>query len=283
MARWVGFVFLPVCVGGSVSVPLLTPASADKDKAHVERKAPAAGRGSLSEPAAPSVPKKPASSATPASLPVLEVSDGAGPSVGASNSPETSHPDGELARRARCPVFTGRFSSCLVSAKRVRPLGRRLPPFTKSFRPAHLPFGASQCVGGGRRVSRWPRGRAEHRGARFTRRYAHRGTFGARQVRTRLSLKKRLQLAERSVWRVEMWDAPQLRERGKTPPAARPCRVPASVLLPVARCLTEPAGAPQPPAGGEPVGLPSLPSHLSSSSHSATCAVYLSSSSSSHL
>lgn len=41
----------------------------------------------------------------------------------------------------------------------------------------------------------------------------------------------------------------QLRERGKTPPAVRPCCVQACVMLPVARYLTEAAVVPQPSAG----------------------------------
>lgn len=75
---------------------ILTPASADKEKANAERKIPMPGRGSLNEPAPPSIPKKPASSAAPTSLPTLEVSDGSGSNISATNSPESSHPDGEL-------------------------------------------------------------------------------------------------------------------------------------------------------------------------------------------
>lgn len=86
----------PFCIDRLVSVHVLTPASVDKEKANVERKGPAPGRGSLNEPAPLSVPKKPVSSPTPVSLPVLEVSDGAGNNISATNSPETSYPDGEL-------------------------------------------------------------------------------------------------------------------------------------------------------------------------------------------
>lgn len=75
---------------------ILTLASVDKEKANAERKGPTPGRGSVNEPAAPSIPKKPVSSAAPASMPVLEVSDGSGNTISATNSPESSHPDGEF-------------------------------------------------------------------------------------------------------------------------------------------------------------------------------------------
>lgn len=74
----------------------LTPASVDKEKSIAERKGPTPGRGSVNEPAPPSIPKKPVSSASPISLPAVEVSDGSGNNISAANSPEISHPDGEL-------------------------------------------------------------------------------------------------------------------------------------------------------------------------------------------
>lgn len=80
----------------------------------MDRKGPAPGRSSLSEPAASSIPRKPAGSAAPASLPVLEASEGSASSVGAATSPETSHPDGELQHHSciQCcldAAFMGRF------------------------------------------------------------------------------------------------------------------------------------------------------------------------------
>lgn len=61
-----------------------------------ERKGPAPGRGSLTEPAAPSLPnKKSGSGGSPASLPGLEVNDGSGNNISTANSPESSHADGK--------------------------------------------------------------------------------------------------------------------------------------------------------------------------------------------
>lgn len=54
---------------------------------------------------------------------------------------------------------------------------------SKYFRPLDQPLRAPKCVRRRRRISSCTRGRADHRGARFTQWYTHRRKSGARQVR----------------------------------------------------------------------------------------------------
>lgn len=83
------------------------PSSAEKEKVNPERKGLAPGRGSLTDSAAPSLPsKKPGSSGGPASLPVLDISDGSGNNSSPANSPESSHNDGEPAHWLDCVVWS---------------------------------------------------------------------------------------------------------------------------------------------------------------------------------
>ncbi|TNN02820.1 hypothetical protein fugu_010307 [Takifugu bimaculatus] len=94
---------IPSWIAGSTEVKPKSEAEADKEKANVDRKGPAPGRSSLSEPAASSVPRKSAGSAAPASLPVLEVGEGSASTVGAPTSPEAAHPDGLPTNRLEPP------------------------------------------------------------------------------------------------------------------------------------------------------------------------------------
>ncbi|XP_022620367.1 rho guanine nucleotide exchange factor 1 isoform X3 [Seriola dumerili] len=74
--------------------------SMEKEKVTQERKGPAPSRGSLTDPAALSLPsRKSGSSGGPASLPGLEVTDGSGNNISATNSPESSHSDGLSSNR----------------------------------------------------------------------------------------------------------------------------------------------------------------------------------------
>lgn len=68
--------------------------SAEKEKVNPERKGPAPSRGSWTEPAAPSLPKKSVSSVGPVS-PGFDVSDCSGNNLASPNSSESSHTDGE--------------------------------------------------------------------------------------------------------------------------------------------------------------------------------------------
>ncbi|XP_070767397.1 rho guanine nucleotide exchange factor 1 isoform X2 [Enoplosus armatus] len=75
-------------------IPSWIAGNTEKEKVNPERKGLAPGRGSLTDPAAPSLPnKKSGSSGSPASLPGLEISDGSGNNISTANSPESSHAD----------------------------------------------------------------------------------------------------------------------------------------------------------------------------------------------
>ncbi|XP_041799396.1 rho guanine nucleotide exchange factor 1b isoform X3 [Chelmon rostratus] len=87
-------------------IPSWIAGNTEKEKVNPERKGLAPGRGSLTDPAAPSLPsKKSGPSASPASLPGLEISDGSGNNVSTANSPESSHIDGLSSNRLEPPTL----------------------------------------------------------------------------------------------------------------------------------------------------------------------------------
>ncbi|XP_023265131.1 rho guanine nucleotide exchange factor 1 isoform X3 [Seriola lalandi dorsalis] len=87
-------------IAGSTEVKPKMEAEVEKEKVTQERKGPAPSRGSLTDPAALSLPsRKSGSSGGPASLPGLEVTDGSGNNISATNSPESSHSDGLSSNR----------------------------------------------------------------------------------------------------------------------------------------------------------------------------------------
>lgn len=104
-----GFPGIPSWIGGNPEVKPKTETEADKEKVGQERKGPAPGRGSLTDPAAPSVgSRKSGSSGGPASLPGLEVSDGSGNNINITNNPESSHTDGLSSNRLETPTLSDR-------------------------------------------------------------------------------------------------------------------------------------------------------------------------------
>ncbi|XP_060906210.1 rho guanine nucleotide exchange factor 1b isoform X4 [Labrus mixtus] len=91
---------IPSWIAGNTDVKPKTEAEAEKEKVNPERKGLAPGRGSLTDSAAPSLPsKKSGSSASPASLPGLEISDGSGNNIITTNSPKSSQTDGLSSNR----------------------------------------------------------------------------------------------------------------------------------------------------------------------------------------
>ncbi|XP_071326350.1 rho guanine nucleotide exchange factor 1 isoform X9 [Trachinotus anak] len=81
--------------------------SMEKEKVTQERKCPAPGRGSLTDPAVLSLPsRKSGSGGGPASLPGLEVADGSGNNISATNSPESSHSVGISSNRLEPPTLS---------------------------------------------------------------------------------------------------------------------------------------------------------------------------------
>ncbi|GAA6220329.1 rho guanine nucleotide exchange factor 1 isoform X2 [Lates japonicus] len=86
---------IPSWIAGNTEVKPKMEAEADKEKVNQERKGPAPSRGSLTDPAAPSIPgsRKSGSSGGSASLPGLEVSDSSGNNISTTNNPESTHCD----------------------------------------------------------------------------------------------------------------------------------------------------------------------------------------------
>ncbi|XP_026172375.1 rho guanine nucleotide exchange factor 1 isoform X2 [Mastacembelus armatus] len=86
---------IPSWIAGNTEVKPRMENEAEKDKMNQERKGPASSRGSLNEPAAPSLPiRKSATSGGQASLSVLEIIDGSGNNINTTTSNESSHIDG---------------------------------------------------------------------------------------------------------------------------------------------------------------------------------------------
>ncbi|XP_065813665.1 rho guanine nucleotide exchange factor 1 isoform X5 [Labrus bergylta] len=98
---------IPSWIAGNTDVKPKTEAEAEKEKVNPERKGLAPGRGSLTDSAAPSIPsKKSGSSASPASLPGLEISDGSGNNIITTNSPKSSQTDGLSSNRLEPPTLS---------------------------------------------------------------------------------------------------------------------------------------------------------------------------------
>ncbi|XP_076593126.1 rho guanine nucleotide exchange factor 1 isoform X2 [Chaetodon auriga] len=97
---------IPSWIAGNTEVKPKTEAEAEKEKVNPERKGLAPGRGSLTDPAAPSLPsKKSGPSGSPAALPGSETSDGSGNNISTANSPESSHADGLSSNRLEPPAL----------------------------------------------------------------------------------------------------------------------------------------------------------------------------------
>ncbi|XP_022053706.1 rho guanine nucleotide exchange factor 1b isoform X2 [Acanthochromis polyacanthus] len=99
---------IPSWIGGNTEVKPETEAKAEKEKVALDRKGPAPGRGSLTDPAVPALSsRKAGSSGSPASLPGLEISDGSGNNIISTvNSPESLHTDGLSSNRLEPPVLS---------------------------------------------------------------------------------------------------------------------------------------------------------------------------------
>ncbi|XP_068616443.1 rho guanine nucleotide exchange factor 1 [Brachionichthys hirsutus] len=124
---------IPSWIAGNTEVKPKTEPEAEKEKVNSERKSLTPGRGSLTDPAAPSAPsKKSSSSVNPASVPGLEISDGSGNSISNTSIPESSNIDGVSNNRLEPPSLTdgGDVSPvCLVGGPAVG------EPFTPSDVP----------------------------------------------------------------------------------------------------------------------------------------------------
>ncbi|XP_045899903.1 rho guanine nucleotide exchange factor 1b isoform X4 [Micropterus dolomieu] len=102
-----GFPGIHSWIAGNTEVKPKTEAEAEKEKVNPERKGLASGRGSLTEPAAPSLPsKKSGPSGAPASVPGLEICDGSGNNINIANIPETSHTDNLSSNRLEPPTLS---------------------------------------------------------------------------------------------------------------------------------------------------------------------------------
>ncbi|XP_059194617.1 rho guanine nucleotide exchange factor 1b isoform X2 [Centropristis striata] len=96
---------IPSWIAGNTDVKPKTEAEAEKEKVNPERKGPAPGRGSLTDPAAPSLPsRKPCSTGSPSSLPGLDISDSLGNNISTTSIPDSSHTDGLLSNRLEPPT-----------------------------------------------------------------------------------------------------------------------------------------------------------------------------------
>ncbi|XP_068592575.1 rho guanine nucleotide exchange factor 1 isoform X1 [Cebidichthys violaceus] len=102
-----GFPGIPSWIAGNTDVKPKTEAEAEKEKVIPERKGPAPGRGSLTEPAAPFLnSRKSTSSGSSSSVPGLEVTDGSGNNISTTNSPESSHTDNPSSNRLEPPTLS---------------------------------------------------------------------------------------------------------------------------------------------------------------------------------
>ncbi|XP_037641904.1 rho guanine nucleotide exchange factor 1b isoform X7 [Sebastes umbrosus] len=102
-----GFPGIPSWIAGNTDVKPKTEAEAEKEKVNPERKGPAPGRGSLTDPCVPSLSSRKSSSiGSPSSLPALEINDGSGNNISTSNSPESSHVDGLSSNRLEPPTLS---------------------------------------------------------------------------------------------------------------------------------------------------------------------------------
>ncbi|XP_069393840.1 rho guanine nucleotide exchange factor 1 isoform X11 [Paralichthys olivaceus] len=105
--------------GGFPGIPSWIAGNTEKDKANQERKGPAPGRGSVTEPAVLSLPsRKSGSSGNTASVPGIEVCDGSGNNVSITNTPESSHSDGPSSNRLE--PLTG---MCPPTGSELSPIG----------------------------------------------------------------------------------------------------------------------------------------------------------------
>ncbi|XP_074511008.1 rho guanine nucleotide exchange factor 1 isoform X1 [Sebastes fasciatus] len=102
-----GFPGIPSWIAGNTDVKPKMEAEAEKEKVNPERKGPAPGRGSLTDPCVPSLSsRKSGSIGSPSSLPALEINDGSGNNISTSNSPESSHVDGLSSNRLEPPTLS---------------------------------------------------------------------------------------------------------------------------------------------------------------------------------
>ncbi|XP_036929789.1 rho guanine nucleotide exchange factor 1b isoform X4 [Acanthopagrus latus] len=98
---------IPSWIAGNTEVKPKTEPEAEKEKPNPERKAPMTSRGSLTDPAAPSLPSKKSSSiGSPASVTGSEISDGSSNNISTTNNPESSHIDGLSSNRLEPPTLS---------------------------------------------------------------------------------------------------------------------------------------------------------------------------------
>ncbi|XP_028435938.1 rho guanine nucleotide exchange factor 1 isoform X4 [Perca flavescens] len=98
---------IPSWIAGNPDTKSKTEAEAEKEKVNPVRKVPAPGRGSVTDPAAPSlISNKSCSTGSASSVPGLEVSDGSDNNSSTANSPESSHMDGLSSKWLEPPTLS---------------------------------------------------------------------------------------------------------------------------------------------------------------------------------
>ncbi|XP_030013096.1 rho guanine nucleotide exchange factor 1 isoform X2 [Sphaeramia orbicularis] len=100
------FPSIPSWIGGNTEGKPKLDVEAEKEKVNQERKGPTPGRGSLTEPAAASIPSRKSVSSSPVIQgPGLEVSDASGNNSSMVNSPESLHTDGLSSKHLEPPIL----------------------------------------------------------------------------------------------------------------------------------------------------------------------------------
>ncbi|XP_044064706.1 rho guanine nucleotide exchange factor 1b isoform X3 [Siniperca chuatsi] len=163
---------IPSWIAGNTEVKPKTEAEAEKEKVNPERKGLAPGRGSLTEPAAPSLAsKKSISSGGSASLPGLEISDGSGNNISTTNSPESSHTDSLSNNRLEPPTLSDGGDVSPVGLGGGLPVGE---PFSLNDTPTE-----ENLEKDSRKVTRSESARVDRHSSR------RRGSSRAKQCRSR--------------------------------------------------------------------------------------------------
>ncbi|XP_034410368.1 rho guanine nucleotide exchange factor 1b isoform X3 [Cyclopterus lumpus] len=166
-----GFPGIPSWIAGNTDVKPKMEAEAEKEKVNPERKGPAPGRGSLTDPAAPFLnSRKSGSSGSSSSVPGLEISDGSGNNICTTNIPESSHMDGLSSNRLEPPTVSDGGDVSPISLGGGLTVGEPLSPMDTP---------TEENVEKDRKVARSESARVERRSSR------RRGSSRAKQSRSR--------------------------------------------------------------------------------------------------
>ncbi|XP_028282151.1 rho guanine nucleotide exchange factor 1 isoform X3 [Parambassis ranga] len=98
---------IPSWIGGNTELKPKTEAEAEKEKVNVDRKGQLPGRGSLTDPVVPPLPRvKSGSSGGPSLVPGVDINDGSGNNINTTNSPESVHSEGVSSNRLELPTVS---------------------------------------------------------------------------------------------------------------------------------------------------------------------------------